>query len=243
MPTPPLSDAECQAAVNAVARHGGVKTAADALGINRLTLTNRLRVAKARGFRPTQFSVKAPAGEALPVDAIRRRRKEQFAQLRQAKLDRVLTPLKVLTDGPIGIVHFGDPHLDDDGTDLEKIEQHTEIVRKTEGLFAANATNARCIVVRWPGQMWASDPTSTTPSAMRNSTTARFSLSAVALYDGRLSSMTGSVILCRVSMALRRDCVALDEIPSASATFCALAKSRHNAMNSASLTVGAGISS
>lgn len=182
MPTPPLSDAECQAAVNALARHGSVGAAARSLSLHRQTYQDRLKVAKARGIRPTQFSVKAPAGETLPVDAIRRRRKEQFAQLRQAKLDRVLTPLKVLADGPIGIVHFGDPHLDDDGTDLEKIEQHTEIVRKTEGLFAANIGDG---INAWTGRfarLYAEQSTS--------------EAEAVALYEWWLSSIAPHMIYC-----------------------------------------------
>jgi hypothetical protein len=40
--------------------------------------------------------------------------------------------------GAIGILHFGDPHVDDDGCDIEAIERHTDLVNRTEGLFAAN---------------------------------------------------------------------------------------------------------
>jgi hypothetical protein len=50
-------------------------------------------------------------------------------------------------DGAIGILHFGDPHVDDDGCDIEAIERHTDLVNRTEGLFAANVgdtTNNWC---------------------------------------------------------------------------------------------------
>lgn len=150
MPTPKLSDAECQSAVNAVARYGSKMQASQQTGINRLTLNHRLRVAESRGIRATQFAVKVPISETLPVEAIRERRKEQFAHLKQAKAERILTPINVTIDGPIGIVHFGDPHLDDDGTDLERIEEHTNIVRRTPGLFAANIGDG---INAWTGRL------------------------------------------------------------------------------------------
>jgi hypothetical protein len=58
--------------------------------------------------------------------------------------------MKIKIPGAIGILHFGDPHVDDDGTDIEALERHTDLVRKTEGLFAANVgdtTNA------WAGRL------------------------------------------------------------------------------------------
>jgi len=44
----------------------------------------------------------------------------------------------VKLDGPIGILHVGDPHVDDDGTDIGALRRHTELVRQTRGLFAGN---------------------------------------------------------------------------------------------------------
>jgi DNA-binding NtrC family response regulator len=51
MPTPPLTDEQCQEAADAVARnYGSVKRAAEELGINYLTLTSRLKRAALRGI-------------------------------------------------------------------------------------------------------------------------------------------------------------------------------------------------
>lgn len=58
MPTPPLSDEDCQAALDAVAAHGGVTAAAIALGINRATLQGRIGTARNRarqGHAPGHF--------------------------------------------------------------------------------------------------------------------------------------------------------------------------------------------
>lgn len=46
--------------------------------------------------------------------------------------------IKVNIDGVIGIAHFGDPHIDDDGTDIEMLFDHAEIVNNTDGMMAGN---------------------------------------------------------------------------------------------------------
>lgn len=37
---------------------------------------------------------------------------------------------------PYGVLHIGDPHLDDDGTDLEELAEDLTIVNKTKGMYA-----------------------------------------------------------------------------------------------------------
>ena len=39
-------------------------------------------------------------------------------------------------DLPVGILHIGDPHLDDDGCDLQLLRAHLALVRSTPGLHA-----------------------------------------------------------------------------------------------------------
>jgi hypothetical protein len=62
------------------------------------------------------------------------------------KLRRVVVKI----DGPIGILHFGDPHVDDDGTDLQALEDHTGLCRSVEGLFAANVGDT---TNNWTGRL------------------------------------------------------------------------------------------
>ena len=50
MPTPPLSDALAQEAADAVAEHGNVTAAAEALGMPRATFSSRYNIAMARGL-------------------------------------------------------------------------------------------------------------------------------------------------------------------------------------------------
>lgn len=39
---------------------------------------------------------------------------------------------------PIGILHIGDLHLDSDGVDLDLVDYHIDLLRKTEGLYGGN---------------------------------------------------------------------------------------------------------
>ena len=65
-------------------------------------------------------------------------RKKQYKKKDEHERAIKLRDVVVRTEGPIGILHFGDPHVDDDGTDLAAIEYHCQMVRETSGLFGAN---------------------------------------------------------------------------------------------------------
>lgn len=76
-----------------------------------------------------------------PVDNISdllARRKQQFLQKAAHEKARKLITVRVKDSGPIGILHLGDPHVDDDGTDIGLLEEHMKIVQKTQGLYVAN---------------------------------------------------------------------------------------------------------
>jgi hypothetical protein len=92
---------------------------------------------------PTPAFEVAPLPDSLPsADELLERREREFdrrdAHERAAKLVRV----KVNLPGPIGIVHFGDPHVDDPGCDIRQLRRHVEIVKATEGMFGANIGDA-----------------------------------------------------------------------------------------------------
>jgi hypothetical protein len=90
------------------------------------------------GAKNRKLSVQHPLDPDLPVEEIVQIRKRQFAKLAQAEESRKIIPVKVPMSGPIGILHYGDPHVDDDGTDIAALERHAILVRDTEGLFAGN---------------------------------------------------------------------------------------------------------
>lgn len=90
-----------------------------------------------------------PSPQPTALELIERL-KIDFARKEQYELERKLIPVDVNIDGPIGILHFGDPHVDDPGTDWATLESHIKLVNDTPGLFAANVGDSRN---NWVGRL------------------------------------------------------------------------------------------
>lgn len=151
MPQKPLSDAELLKTVMTYKACGcNAAATAEKLGIDRRSVPTRLKSAAARKITGRDIEAADTPSATMPVDVLRERRKQEFEHLRKAKVARLLTPVRVNLDGPIGISHFGDPHLDDSGTDLAKIEWHTDIVLRTKGLYGANIGDG---INAWTGRL------------------------------------------------------------------------------------------
>lgn len=73
-----------------------------------------------------------------PIEELLERRRKAFARKKSAKDARRLIEVKVNVSGPYGITFFGDPHLDDDGCDIQAIERHIEVLNSNPHLFAGN---------------------------------------------------------------------------------------------------------
>ncbi len=146
MPAPRLSPKIAEKSLAAIAEHGSISAAARALGIPRPTLQARVRAAGYTTEHRQDYSLDVPMDE-IDVPSLVAERKAKYARKAAAEEAAFLQNLRIKIPGPIGIVHFGDPHVDDDGTDLEMLERHCQIVRETEGLFAVNlgdTTNNWC---------------------------------------------------------------------------------------------------
>lgn len=90
-----------------------------------------------------------PTGE-IPIDDLVREREAKFAAKQEREDAMKLVNVRVKDSKPIGILHFGDPHVDDDGTDIATLKKHMSYTRKIDGLYGANigdTTNA------WVGRL------------------------------------------------------------------------------------------
>jgi hypothetical protein len=134
--------------------------AAASLGIDRKTLRARLK----RYATPKPFEAAELPSSRLPLDELLEARRRVFARKQQASDARRLIPVTVTIDGPIGIAHFGDPHVDDDGANLPKLERHLRIVNKTEGLFAGNVGDYQNNWIGRLARLWAQQSTSASQS-------------------------------------------------------------------------------
>ena len=111
------------------------------------------RIRKLRdGLAPASGTpvIMAPPSPELPIADLVADRKRRF-ELRSAHEDaRKLIPVTVRSLQPIGILHFGDPHIDDDGSDISLLEEHARLVRETPGLYGATVGD---ITNNWIGRL------------------------------------------------------------------------------------------
>lgn len=131
--------------------------AADELGLTDRALLARVAAMKKKGYvikdsnydhsvaglaakdvEKDGFSFTPLPNDDVSIEELIAHRKRQFANKRNYEEASKLIPIKIKMSGPIGILFFGDPHVDDDGTDIEALERHTALVKDTPGLFAVN---------------------------------------------------------------------------------------------------------
>lgn len=174
MPTPPVTEAQTKRVLKRYEPYAGltVSQAAKKMGMPHETLrtylgryatrfglevpeqTHPYTVSKRRATQPAIITetheIPELPDDDLPVEDIIEARKREFAQKKLHEEATRLIPINIKIHGPIGILHFGDPHLDDDGTDIGQAFYHAELTKKVEGLFGANVgdtTNA------WVGRL------------------------------------------------------------------------------------------
>jgi hypothetical protein len=113
---------------------------------------NRKRKAKREAARLQNqgFTVSLPPSQDISAEELIERRIEDFNRVKEYEEGRKLIQVKVTQQGPIGILHFGDPHVDDDGCDWPTLKAHVELVQRTPGLFAANVGDTRN---NWVGRL------------------------------------------------------------------------------------------
>jgi hypothetical protein len=134
-----------QERLNAIIENGIDATSRN-LNVDAGSLRNLVRKLKVRATKPADpapaitrsaIDIDEPVSD-IDVDALVARRVRQFERKAIAEQSRALLTARVNLQGPIGVLFFGDPHVDDDGTDLGLLLKHAALVRETEGLFGAN---------------------------------------------------------------------------------------------------------
>ena len=108
-----------------------------------------------RGFELPDLPSSGPTAEELLE-----RRAQDFNRKARAAEARRLIPIKITIDGPVGIALFGDPHVDDDGTDIVKLQRDVALINRTPGLFAANVGDYRNNWIGRLARLWSEQSTS-----------------------------------------------------------------------------------
>lgn len=155
---------EClNAGFSLTGKPSAVREAARRWGVPPSTVRSRLEyAAREHNLTPrgADFEIAKPISPELPIEDLLERRKKQYARKQQHEIERALIPIKINLDGPIGILHFGDPHVDDDGTDIAALEHDSEVVVRTPGLFAGNIGDTTNNWVGRLARLWAEQSTS-----------------------------------------------------------------------------------
>lgn len=132
-----LTPEEIQRRVDALAEYGSLSAAARAIGVAKSSIHR----ASQTGIRPTPVERIDWDTDELPDELetgeqIWGRAEQRFERLLIAKEARRWIDIRINIDGPFGVAHMGDQHIENPGTHLKLLRQHAEVIRKTEGLFA-----------------------------------------------------------------------------------------------------------
>lgn len=84
-----------------------------------------------------EFTVTPLPEDDIPVEDLVEHRIRQFDRKREWHEANKLIPVSVKINGPIGLMVFGDPHVDDDGTDLALLRTHSDLTHQ-EAIFGCN---------------------------------------------------------------------------------------------------------
>ena len=120
-----------------LAREYNVRYAAEIFGVDARTI-RKWRADVNKDMVKEEFTFEdVPTGNE-PIGDLIENRIKKYALKRDAKNAGNLINVKINVDGPVGIAHFGDPHIDDDGTNIAELLMHADLIQKTDGMFGGN---------------------------------------------------------------------------------------------------------
>lgn len=76
--------------------------------------------------------------DELPDEELIELMTKQFERIHKAHRARKWFDVKVNDPGPIGVMWFGDPHVDNNGCNWPLLKQHADICAATDGMYGAN---------------------------------------------------------------------------------------------------------
>ena len=111
--------------------------AAEVMGVHPRTIRKWKAIVKKEKIIEDFTVEDTPTGNE-PIGELIENRIKKYALISKAKNAEHVVNVKINLDGPVGIAHFGDPHIDDDGTNIAELLSHANLVQNTEGLFGGN---------------------------------------------------------------------------------------------------------
>jgi hypothetical protein len=137
----PLPEEQAKEAIAAFQKYGTKTEAAKALGIPVTTFRSRLEEATRRGVSvPKEPVIEYPVfpDDDIPISDIIGHLSKRFEKRQASHNAHTWFTVKVKDRKPIGVLFFGDPHLDDNGANWPVLTRHTDLCRNVDGLYGAN---------------------------------------------------------------------------------------------------------
>ncbi|WP_298983506.1 hypothetical protein [uncultured Roseibium sp.] len=127
---------------------GNFTKAGELLGVHATTVSRIIQREEAK--QAADFEAPELPSSVAPVGEIIERQLKIYERKKAAAEARSLIDIKVKIDGPYGIAHGGDPHLDDNGANWPRLLRDLDIIKNTEGLFGANVGD---VTNNWIGRL------------------------------------------------------------------------------------------
>jgi hypothetical protein len=137
---PRLPDDVLKARYSAYLKHGkSLRAAAMALNVDRAAFRKSVLHYEMKFGKPDESGLEFPdfPPDSLPIERVIDTLKERSAIRRASYAAHTWFPVKVKDSKPIGIMWFGDPHVDDDGCDWTLLHRHIDLC-KQPGVYAVN---------------------------------------------------------------------------------------------------------
>jgi hypothetical protein len=154
-PNTPMTMSKAKEIIALKKRGLGSRKIAEVIGVPRSTVRARLKRAsilleEGASDEKVDFKVQDLPDPELPVEEIIAHMKRVTERDIKAFEARKLINISVKLDGPIGLAHFGDPHIDNHGCDWNQLEADVKTVRDTKGLFGGNVGDT---TDNWSGRL------------------------------------------------------------------------------------------
>lgn len=139
----------------AVGQFGSIRKAAEALGISKSELGRRVQAAKKRGYELPDLPE-----EDLPINDLVEHLHSRFKQRKEYKEATRWRDINMKSDRPIGLMWFGDPHIDDNYCDWDSLRSHLALTSPENGIYGCNLGDSQNNWVGRLGRLYGEQDTS-----------------------------------------------------------------------------------
>jgi len=151
MAATPVPDDVLSHTRNAFEANGrSIRKTAQALGIARSTLQNRLKKPGDDSEIASDLIFPDLPSSELPADKLIDQACARFETHLAARDARRWMEIKVKSNKPIGVCFMGDPHIDNNGCNWPLLRRDIDLLEKTDGLYAVNLGD---ITDNWVGRL------------------------------------------------------------------------------------------